>query len=160
MGNGNHSSAYSTMHPSADSMSWCAVPSTGLPDRVSSRPSSTAGTWDVTGSSLRVSRNRTSVPRGRLANSCWRVAAWIAQQERIRLAERTKAGLQRAKAAGNQIERRPRRVFQRSQVLELRAAGQSWRQIATALGVGLGTVRRAYPPGTFQRTLSKVQAQS
>jgi len=77
------------------------------------------------------------------------VAAWIAQQERIRLAERTKAGLQRAKAAGKQIGR-PRRVFQRSLIVELRAAGQSWRQIATVLGVGVGTVRRAYDSGDLR----------
>ena len=89
---------------------------------------------------------RTTGPAGELMLA---VAAWIAQQERIRLIERTKAGLQRAKAAGKQIGR-PRRVFQRSQVLELRAAGQSWRQIAAVLGVGLGTVRRAYDPGALR----------
>ena len=71
------------------------------------------------------------------------VAAWIAQQERLRLVERTKAGLERARANGKQIGR-PRRVFQRSQILELRAAGQSWRQMAAVFGVGVGTVRRAY----------------
>jgi hypothetical protein len=41
-------------------------------------------------------------------------------------------------------------VFQRSQVLELRAAGQSWRQIASTLGVGVGTVRRAYDSGALR----------
>src|SRR5215469_14056255 len=40
---------------------------------------------------------RTMGPAGELMLA---VAAWIAQQERMRLAERTKAGLQRARAAG------------------------------------------------------------
>jgi DNA invertase Pin-like site-specific DNA recombinase len=83
---------------------------------------------------------RTTGPAGELMLA---VTAWIAQQERIRLAERAKAGLERARANGKQIGR-PRRVFPRSEVIERKAAGQSWRQIAAALGVGVGTARRAW----------------
>jgi hypothetical protein len=35
-------------------------------------------------------------------------------------------------------------VFDRAAVVELRAAGGSWRQIAAALSVSVGTVRRVY----------------
>jgi hypothetical protein len=51
------------------------------------------------------------------------VAAWIAQQERFRLADRTKAGLQRARAAGKQLGR-PKVVFDRAEVVERRAAAK------------------------------------
>ena len=35
-------------------------------------------------------------------------------------------------------------IFDRAQVVERRAAGESWRDVARALKVGVGTVRRAY----------------
>ena len=38
---------------------------------------------------------------------------------------------------------RPRRVFRRDQVAELRSKGQSWREIARELGVPVSTLRRA-----------------
>ena len=38
-------------------------------------------------------------------------------------------------------------MFNRAAVFELRATGQSWSQLATALGVGVGTVRRTYEQG-------------
>jgi DNA invertase Pin-like site-specific DNA recombinase len=80
----------------------------------------------------------------------------IAKQERVRIVERVKAGLQRAQAMGTQSGKpigRPPVVFDRAQVVKRRAAGESWRNIASALKVGVGTVRRAYrsvpkpPPG-------------
>lgn len=83
---------------------------------------------------------RTTGPAGELMLA---VAAWIAQQERIRLAERTKAGLQRARAKGKQLGR-PRLIVDRLQVLELRAAGASWRAIAQALGISTGTAMAAF----------------
>jgi len=71
------------------------------------------------------------------------VAAWIAQQERLRLADRTKAGLQRARAAGKRLGR-PKVVFDRAEVLERRGRGETWRTIAAALGVSTGTARLVF----------------
>jgi len=41
---------------------------------------------------------------------------------------------------------RPKRVMDRRNVLELRAKGLSYRQIASSLGIGEGTVRRILRP--------------
>jgi hypothetical protein len=75
------------------------------------------------------------------------VAAWIAKQERIRISERVRAGLSRAKAegtrSGNSIGR-PKAIFDRQKVAELRNQGRSWREIAKACNAGFTTVRRAY----------------
>ena len=78
------------------------------------------------------------------------ITAWIAKQERLRITDRVNAGIARARLHGTRSGAgigRPRAVFNRAAVFELRAAGQSWSQMATALGVGVGTVRRAYERG-------------
>ena len=67
----------------------------------------------------------------------------VAKQERLRISERVKAGQARARAEGKELGR-PRRVFDRQQVIQLRGQGLSFRKIAASLGVGEGTVRRAY----------------
>lgn len=82
---------------------------------------------------------RTTGPAGELMLA---VAAWIAQQERLRLSERTKAGLQRAKRQGQVLGRRRIRVDP-SRVTELRAAGQSFTEIARALCLSRSVVYRA-----------------
>ena len=74
----------------------------------------------------------------------------IAKQERGRIAERVRAGLERARVTGTRTGRqigRPKVVFDRAQVTARRDAGESWRDIAAAFGVGVGTARRAYAPG-------------
>lgn len=68
------------------------------------------------------------------------IAAWIAKQERIRISERTKAGLARARANGQRLGK-PKRVFRRDLAEEMRAAGKSWAQIADELEVPRSTVR-------------------
>ena len=71
----------------------------------------------------------------------------IAKQERLRISERVKAGLDRVRVAGSRTGRpigRPRAIFNRAQVVERRAAGQSWRDIAAALGISTGTARTVY----------------
>ena len=71
----------------------------------------------------------------------------IAKQERVRICERVKAGLERAKIVGTKSGReigRPPVVLDRLRLAELRNAGASWRTIASALGVSVGTVRRSY----------------
>jgi DNA invertase Pin-like site-specific DNA recombinase len=75
--------------------------------------------------------------------------ASLAKQERIRLKERVKAGLDRyrhnynaarvgkevrSKSGKNLPVGRPQRIFARQRVLELRAQGVSYRQIARRLG--------------------------
>jgi DNA invertase Pin-like site-specific DNA recombinase len=71
------------------------------------------------------------------------VAAWIAKQERIRISDRTKAGLARARRQGKVPG--PKRVFRRDEVIRLRDVERmSWRAIAAALGIPVMTAVDAY----------------
>ena len=84
---------------------------------------------------------RTTGPAGELMLA---VAAWIAKQERLRISERTKAGLDRARREGKHCGR-PRRVFRRDEVIRLRDVERlSWRAIAELLGVPVSTVVDGY----------------
>ena len=59
--------------------------------------------------------------------------ASLAKQERVRISERVRAGLTRAKQFGTRSGRsigRPRALFQRDRALELRKQGLSWRNFA------------------------------
>lgn len=76
------------------------------------------------------------------------VMATMAQQERISISERTKAGLRRARANGK-ILGHPRLAID-DRIRELRASGVSLRAIAKQLGVSLPTV------WTRTRQLSRV----
>lgn len=69
------------------------------------------------------------------------ILATIAKQERVRLTERTVAGLQRARQQGR-IGGRPRIVCDRKKVLELRKSGLSLGQIATQMGFSKTSVSR------------------
>ncbi|MGH9666213.1 MAG: recombinase family protein [Bryobacteraceae bacterium] len=82
---------------------------------------------------------RTTGPAGELMLA---IAAWIAKQERLRISERTKAGVARAKRDGKHCGR-PKRVFRRDRALELHRSGRSLREIGTELGVSFMTVKRA-----------------
>ena len=64
----------------------------------------------------------------------------VAQLERDLIRERVTAGIRNARANGKQLGR-PKSTVNRERVLELKAQGQSLRQIAANLGVGYGTVR-------------------
>jgi DNA invertase Pin-like site-specific DNA recombinase len=70
------------------------------------------------------------------------VTAWAAQQERVRISERTKAGLARARAAGRVGGRRAT-VFDRAKARKLRDSGLSWRKVAGKMGVSQTTLRDA-----------------
>ena len=86
------------------------------------------------------------------------ILAVIAKQERIRIQERVRAGLERARARGTRSGRpvgRPQVIFRHDQVFELRNQGQSWRQIAKQCGVGVTTVRRAYQSIKAKRGVPK-----
>jgi len=82
---------------------------------------------------------RTTGPAGELMLA---IAAWIAKQERIRIAERTRAGVERARRQGKHIGR-PKSMFRRDLARELRAEGWSWGRIATELGVPVSTIQDA-----------------
>lgn len=70
------------------------------------------------------------------------IFSWAAEQERARLVERTKAGLERARRRGAKIGR-PRRQFDLERALELRAEGRPLRVVAAEVGVGYATLCRA-----------------
>ena len=69
------------------------------------------------------------------------ILAVIAKQERVRLSERTKAGLAIARSKGRQIGR-PRLQVQAAEIARLKARGLSLRAIGRELGIGDGSVRR------------------
>ena len=73
----------------------------------------------------------------------WAIQAWFAEMENEERADAIKAGQARALASGKKIGR-PQALFDREEVGRLRDLGKSWAQIAKELGVGSGTVRRAY----------------
>lgn len=69
------------------------------------------------------------------------IAATLAKQERLKISERTIAGLQRAKRQGR-VGGRPRVIADREKVRKLRAGGKSLGDIATALNLSKSTVAR------------------
>ncbi len=69
------------------------------------------------------------------------ILATVAKQERVRLSERTIAGLQRAKLQGR-IGGRPRKECDRDRLAELRRSGLSLAQIAAQTGLSKTTVAR------------------
>jgi DNA invertase Pin-like site-specific DNA recombinase len=70
------------------------------------------------------------------------IFSWVAEQERARLVERTKAGLAAARRRGAKIGR-PRRRVDLDRARELRAEGKPLRVVAKDLGVGYATLCRA-----------------
>ena len=69
------------------------------------------------------------------------ILACIAEQERVRLSERVRAGLTRAKAQGKVLGR-PHAAVRSERVLALRDRGLSLREIAEQTGVSAMTVQR------------------
>lgn len=80
---------------------------------------------------------------GPLAEVIISLLALLAKQERIRQVERVNAGLQRAKAAGIRLGRKPVTVDLEA-LKTLRAAGHTWREIGSALQISPETARRVY----------------
>jgi DNA invertase Pin-like site-specific DNA recombinase len=70
------------------------------------------------------------------------IMATVAKQERIRISERTKAGLEAAKRKGVPLSRRRVRI-DGTLVRQLQAEGKSFEQIAKELKCGVGTAFRA-----------------
>jgi len=71
------------------------------------------------------------------------ILAAVAQFERELIRERTLLGLRLAKANGKHVGR-PKRVFRRDELVRLREDGQSWRAIASQLGIPVMTALDAY----------------
>ena len=113
----------------------CAIPSLrkeGLPiaalDAMNIGVVSTRETW----------LNTTSPLRGLLIA----IFSWVAEQERARLIERTKAGIRRAKEQGIEIGR-PRRVIDMERARMLMAAGATQAEAAKLCGVSPSILCRA-----------------
>jgi putative DNA-invertase from lambdoid prophage Rac len=79
------------------------------------------------------------------------IFSWMAEQERARLIERTKAGLQAARRRGSKIGR-PRARVDVDRARELRSEGKTLRQVAAELGVGAATLHRALANGALVAT--------
>ncbi len=79
---------------------------------------------------------------GMFAEAIVALLATLAKQERLRIQERVKAGLDRAIREGKKLGR-PLRVVRRDRIIELRRAGWSWSRIGDKLGLHPSTVRRA-----------------
>lgn len=69
------------------------------------------------------------------------IFGWVAQQERNRISERVKAGLDRAKAKKIQLGR-PTTLYSKARIKELRLGGLSTRKISREIGVSHVTVSR------------------
>jgi DNA invertase Pin-like site-specific DNA recombinase len=89
-------------------------------------------------------KSQTGAITSTLGKLLWAIQAWYAEMENDERAEAIKVGQARARAGGKHVGR-PRRIFDRQQVLTMRDQdGMSWPAIARTLGVGVGTVVRAY----------------
>jgi len=69
------------------------------------------------------------------------IEATLAKQERLKISERTVAGLERARKQGR-VGGRPRLVLDGDQVRRLRNEGKSLREISDAMGLSLTTTAR------------------
>jgi DNA invertase Pin-like site-specific DNA recombinase len=71
------------------------------------------------------------------------ILAAIAKQERVRLAERTRAGLERVRREGKRLGR-PTAKVDASAIQALRGAGASWSEIARRTGLARATCQKVY----------------
>ncbi len=86
----------------------------------------------------------------RVAELVASVLSWVAQQEHLRISDRTKAGLARARAAGRQPGRERKYAFDADAARALRAKGHSWRGVLRQLDLpreALSSVRRVCQKG-------------
>ena len=70
------------------------------------------------------------------------IMATLAKQERVKRAERTRAGLAVARAKGKVLGRPVTVTTSRDEIVRLRAQGQSLRAIGRSLGISVRSVRR------------------
>ena len=89
-------------------------------------------------------KSQTGAITSTMGRLLWAIQAWYAEFENDERAEAIKAGQARARASGRPIGR-PKRVFDRAQVIALRDQERlSWPAIARRLRIGTGTARRVY----------------
>ena len=81
-------------------------------------------------------KSQTGAITSTLGKLLWAIQAWYSEMENDERAEAIKAGQARARAGGNHFGR-PKRIFNRERVTELRRKGASIRQIAKQIGLGL-----------------------
>jgi DNA invertase Pin-like site-specific DNA recombinase len=70
------------------------------------------------------------------------IVATVAKQERIRISQRVKAGLETARAKGKTLGR-PRVIVDARRIATLRKSGASWAAICRETGLSKGTAQRA-----------------
>ena len=70
------------------------------------------------------------------------ILAVVAKQERVRLSERTRAGLERARRQGKSLGR-PKADVDSQQIRALRASGLSWGAISRQVGAARATCQKA-----------------
>jgi DNA invertase Pin-like site-specific DNA recombinase len=81
----------------------------------------------------------TSTPMGRMV---YTILGAVAEMERELIRDRVRAGVRNARAKGKKLGR-PRVVVDGAAVASLRAAGHSYRAVAAALGISVGSVHAA-----------------
>jgi DNA invertase Pin-like site-specific DNA recombinase len=85
-----------------------------------------------------------------MGKAMFAVIAAMAELERSLIQERVVDGLHYASEngtkSGNSVGR-PRKIFRRDTVLELRSQGLSWREISRRVHAGITTARRAVREG-------------
>jgi DNA invertase Pin-like site-specific DNA recombinase len=69
------------------------------------------------------------------------ILATLAKQERLRVSQRVRAGLDRARAQGKRLGR-PHVILDAREIAVLREQGLGWKRIAKQLGCGVSTVLR------------------
>ena len=86
----------------------------------------------------------TSTPAGKMV---FTVPGAVAELERSLIVERVKAGLRNARAKGKVLGR-PKRVVDVRRIAALRAQGAGWKQVASELRIGVGTLYRLAREGS------------
>jgi DNA invertase Pin-like site-specific DNA recombinase len=81
----------------------------------------------------------TTTPTGKLV---FTILGAVAEGERNQIAERVRSGLRNARAKGKTLGR-PKKEVDVTRIQALRASGTSWRKIANAMGLSVGTVYAA-----------------
>ena len=88
-------------------------------------------------------KSQTGPINSTLGRLLWAIQAWFAEMENEERSEAVKAGQRRALVEGRRMGR-PRRIFDRDEVLRMRKQGKSWSQIARTKGIGATTARRVW----------------
>ena len=66
----------------------------------------------------------------------------LAKLERTKISERTKAGLERARAKGKRLGRPPFSATDRNKLIAALDTGKSWRAVSGATGLPFSTVQK------------------